>query len=377
MKVELRLTSPTSRSFRAASVEGRFDVPHQPEQVVEITAELPLEDEEWSVGAIVGASGTGKSSIARAAFGDQFVEPGSFQWTADCLLDDFPDGLTPAEIASLLTSVGLSSTPVWLRPYRVLSTGQRFRAELARALAVNTSVNISPPVIAFDEFTSVVDRTVAKAASVAIAKHARRSGTRFVAVTCHHDVLPWLEADWVYDTDRGSFYWARGRLQRPGIPLRLRAGTREAWPLFRGHHYLTRTIAPGARILLAYVELDGVERLAGFFSMIPRLMHRGSDKSWLRGHRTVVLPDYQGLGIGNRMVELGAEQLWQQKRIRYSATTAAPALIAHRRQHPEMWQLSEGPSMKGPSVSRSRKIITSAGRLTTTWIYLPEEMRRR
>jgi len=365
VRVDVTLRSPTSISFRAASVMGMFDVPRRDTQEVEIHAELPLEGEEWSVGAIVGASGSGKTTIADALWGFHVED----DWSGVCILDDFPSDLSPADVSSLLTSVGLSSTPAWLRPYSALSTGQRFRADLARALAAPHD-----PVV-FDEFTSVVDRTVAKAASVSVAKHARRWGRQFVAVTCHRDVLPWLEADWVYDTDRGFFQWTRGHLRRPEVQLELREGSRTAWPLFREHHYLSRTIATSARVLLAYVTLDGDERLAGFFSLMPRMMHRGSTKAWLRGHRTVVLPDYQGLGIGNRMVELGAETLWTREGIRYAATTAAPALIAHRRRHPEMWRLVDPPKMRGPSVSRSRKITTSAGRLTCTWTYIPEELR--
>lgn len=368
MRADVHLTSPTSTSFRAASVAGMFDIPRSDMQELHVRAELPLEGEDWNVGVIVGASGTGKSTIARELWPGSYAGS-AYQWSGVSLLDDFPPELAPAEITGMLTAVGLSSAPVWLRPYHVLSTGQRFRADLARALAAGGDT------VVFDEFTSVVDRTVAKATSTSVAKHVRRTGTRFVAVTCHRDVLPWLEADWVYDTDRGHFSWTRGHLRRPGIPLRLRAGSRAAWPLFRGHHYLSADLAAGARILLAYVELDGVERLAGFFSLLTRLGNRGAMPGWLRGHRTVVLPDYQGLGIGNRMVELGAETLWRKERIRYAATTASPALIAHRRRHPEMWRLVAKPAMRGPSVSRSRSVKTSAGRLTTTWAYVPEEER--
>jgi ABC-type polar amino acid transport system ATPase subunit/GNAT superfamily N-acetyltransferase len=369
VRVDERLTSTVSSSFRAARVLGMFDLPTVSEQVVEVRAELPLEDADWTVGAIVGASGSGKSTIARALWPDQVAQPSGFTWKAQSLVDDFPAELSPDAVAGLLTSVGLSSAPVWLRPYRVLSTGQQFRASLARALAAGGA-----PVV-FDEFTSVVDRTVAKAASVAVAKHCRRAGTRFVAVTCHRDVLPWLEADWVYDTDRGVFDWTRGCLRRPPVRLCVRAGSRDAWPLFRGHHYLSRDLAGHARVFLAYVELDGEERLAGFFSVLPRLLSRGSTKDWLQGHRIVVLPDMQGLGIGNRMVEAAAEQLWVQERVRYVETSSAPGFIQHRRRHPAMWRLERGPSMKAPSQSRSRAVRTSAGRLTTTWVYVPEALR--
>ena len=369
MRADIVLRSATSRSYRAAAVQGLFDIPVAAEQSVRVTAELPLEGLDWKVGVIVGASGSGKSTIARALWPAELVDASAFTWNGDCILDDFPD-MQPDVIGRHLTAVGLGSTPVWLRPHRVLSTGQRFRAELARALAERPD-----GLVVFDEYTSVVDRTVAMAASAAVAKHVRRGSQQFIAVTCHRDVLAWLEADWVYDTDRGRFALTRECLRRPEIPVRIREGSREAWSLFRGHHYLSGELAGGARVLLAYVELDGDERLAGFIGLLPRLISRGSTKSWLRGHRLVVLPDLQGLGIGNRMVECAAEALWMRERVRYCETSSAPGFLSHRRRRPEMWHLVDGPRMRGPSQSRSRSIRTSAGRLAVTYEYVPEELR--
>ncbi len=352
-------------TFRAASVEGQFDIPHRERHELTFTADLGRCDEEgWSVGALVGASGRGKSTLARALWPDAYVS-GVYAWSADCLLDDFPEGLPPDDIISALTAVGFSSPPAWLRPYRVLSTGQQHRADLARALTAGREL------VVMDEFTSVVDRTVAASASVAVARHVRRTGRRFVAVTCHRDVLPWLEADWCYDLDDARLRW--GRLRRPGVGLGVREGSRRAWVLFRGHHYLTGELNNSSRVFLAFAELDGTERLVGFFALLPVAGHRG----WWRGHRTVVLPDYQGLGIGNAMIEATAEQLWQRERKRFRATTSARSLILHRRRHPEMWRLAMAPRMKA-AVGRTSTIkgmSSSAGRLTTTWVYLPEELR--
>ena len=118
-------------------------------------------------------------------------------------------------VVELFTAVGFGSPPSWIKPYHVLSCGERFRCDLARALAAQLSgVGIrcraepsashlahSHPLVVFDEFTSVVDRNVAKVCSAAIAKGIRRGHLpcRFVAVTCHYDVAEWLEPDWVLD----------------------------------------------------------------------------------------------------------------------------------------------------------------------------------
>lgn len=80
----------------------------------------------------------------------------------------------------------------------MLSNGEKMRADLAYTLLSATTDN---PVV-YDEFTSVVDRDVAYNLCVALHKHVKRtSGLRFIAVTCHSDILDWLQPDWVYSTD--------------------------------------------------------------------------------------------------------------------------------------------------------------------------------
>ncbi len=72
------------------------------------------------------------------------------------------------------------------------------------------------PIIAFDEFTSVVDRNVARIGSAAIAKGIRKHQIlcRFVAVTCHYDILDWLTPDWVIDmADREFTYYDSKTIQ--------------------------------------------------------------------------------------------------------------------------------------------------------------------
>ncbi|QVJ02783.1 GNAT family N-acetyltransferase [Nocardiopsis eucommiae] len=129
-------------------------------------------------------------------------------------------------------------------------------------------------------------------------------------------------------------------------------------------------------MLFAYVQLgdDGAEHLVGFFSLFPVAGHRG----WWRGHRTVVLPDYQGLGIGNAMIEATAEQLWRREQKRFRATTLARSLIAHRRRHPQAWWLTMAPKMQAAvgKTSTIKGMASSVSSLMTTWVYVPDELRR-
>ena len=71
------------------------------------------------------------------------------------------------------------------------------------------------PIIVFDEFTSVVDREIAKVSTFDIGKAVRRSAKKFIAVTCHYDVVDWLDPDWVFCTDTMEF----SRKKELGRPL--------------------------------------------------------------------------------------------------------------------------------------------------------------
>ena len=151
---------------------------------------LPELPEEFTIGVIVGASGSGKSVLLREFGGELPVE-----WSRDrSIISHFA---TAEEGTARMYAVGLNTVPVWRNPYHVLSNGQQFRADLARRIGTGAVV---------DEFTSVVDRNVAIAASKAVRGWAERTGsTRMVFATCHRDVVPWLAPDWVIDTDAGEY----------------------------------------------------------------------------------------------------------------------------------------------------------------------------
>jgi ABC-type ATPase with predicted acetyltransferase domain len=82
------------------------------------------------------------------------------------------------------------------------------RVDIARALCLSQNE------IVFDEVTSVVDREIAKVSAFAISKAVRRSKKKFIAVTCHYDVVDWLDPDWVFCTDTMEFSRKKG-LGRP------------------------------------------------------------------------------------------------------------------------------------------------------------------
>src|SRR5580700_337396 len=216
---------PIERTPRVKQLEGLFDVPPAQRSERRWKVSLPIEERPWNIGLIVGPSGCGKSTLARECF----ACPPEPTWPSDrAIVDAFPPTLGIKEIVSLLSSVGFSSPPAWLRPYHALSTGEQFRVRIARALAESNELTV------IDEFTSAVDRTVARIGSAAIARTVRAAGKKFVAVTCHYDVADWLGPDWIYDPAADEFAW-RCLQGRPRIPVEIRRVHRSAWRLFKQH----------------------------------------------------------------------------------------------------------------------------------------------
>jgi len=336
------------RSARVLQLEGLFDVAPSKRSESAWNVTLPLEDLDWRIGLVVGPSGSGKSTLAREAFPDvPFISANvGFDWPEDrAVVDGFPDGQSVKDVTAALSSVGFSSPPSWLRPFRCLSTGEQFRATLARAL-------VDPaPLIVIDEFTSVVDRTVAQVGSAAVAKAIRRvPGKQVVCVTCHDDVEPWLCPDWTVAMPAGEF--ARRSLQRPAIELEVCRVDRSAWDTFKRHHYLDTSIHKAAKCFVAFWR----SRPVAFASVL----HAVGKKSYWREHRTVCLPDFQGIGIGNALSEFVAGVMRATGKP-YGSSTSSPAMIRHRAKSP-VWKMLRAPSRVGAD-SEAKRLRSGSARV--------------
>jgi ABC-type transport system involved in cytochrome c biogenesis ATPase subunit len=359
----LVVETPIRESPRVAQVRGLFDLPAEKTSRLEWQLNLPLDERDWHIGLITGPSGCGKSTIARALWPHQLAR--KLDWPADAsLLDAFPAELSIKDVTALLSSVGFSSPPAWLRPFHVLSTGQQFRVTLARLLAEQ------PDLVVFDEFTSVVDRTVARIGSAALARTVRQRGQRFVAATCHEDVEEWLQPDWVYRPAENLLTW-RLLQPRPSIALQIVRCQASAWSLFREHHYLSHGLSRAAVCFLASIEGKPV----AFSAWVNQFTRQGGR----REHRTVTLPDYQGVGIGHAVSGFCAS-LWKGLGCRACSTTTHPAFVAARLRSPH-WRLIRAPSLArvhhrtaSPPHRRFRHATT---RLTAGFEYIGPAAERR
>lgn len=286
MIVEIKKTCADSDSYRAARVKSLFNA--ESGHTFTLKADLPIEDQPWSIGIIVGPSGSGKTSIGEVimAGGGGMVDLYAGWSETEPIVDGIdPEGDFNA-VTGALASVGLGDVPAWLRPFKALSNGQQFRAGLARLICSNQTD------IVVDEFTSVVDRQIAQIGAQAFSKSWKRTGRRVVLLSCHYDIIEWLEPDWVYDTREARF--SRDCLRRPKFDLEIRKVNSSYWRHFKPHYYLDLKFPPAAEYFIGTVNGELVCHLA-----VCPMFGAGA----YRATRLVVMPEWQGAGVGTKFLE--------------------------------------------------------------------------
>lgn len=336
-------------SYRAARVKSLFNAESGCD--FSLDAELPIDDGDWKLGLIVGPSGSGKTSIGKAIFGgpEAIYDP---PWPDDAPIVDAiaPNGDFNA-VTGALASVGLGTVPSWLRPYAVLSNGEKFRATLARLIAE------APEQAVVDEFTSVVDRQIAKFGATAFGKAWKRTAGKCVLLSCHYDIIDWLEPDWVYDTATGK-YAGRGLWRRPRFELEVWETDWRYWPMFEPHHYLKLPKMIAAKCYVGTVEGEPVAHLAVGCNNKGKVAEA-------RACRLVTMPEWQGAGVGmrflNAVCQLQADGLGRLagRKVTTIFHTSHPGLVAALRRDKKWRQVSA--NLYGANKVRSAASIAKSG----------------
>ena len=200
MRIEVRNRLEVESTYRVDRALGLFNVHRNLAQEFGFDVEVPIDEigmpeGEWRIGVVCGPSGSGKTSIGRKLTELGWLEWGTEPWGSrqTAIIDVIAPDQSFEIVTGILASVGLGTVPAWLRPFAVLSNGEKYRAELARLLAEPDRTRVW-----FDEFTSVLDRKVATVGAGAFAKAWRREKEprQVVFLTPHLDVLPHLRPDW-------------------------------------------------------------------------------------------------------------------------------------------------------------------------------------
>lgn len=198
---------PKANTVRASRVMDHFGIGFEHGQHV-IAHELELPIQPGQVVLFTGPSGSGKSSLMRAAaahlsgvagVGTSAASetPGSpcasilsiedLPLNDALLIDALP--IDALEAMQLLAQCGLGEARLLLRRPAELSDGQRYRFRLALGLAHK------PDWLVADEFTATLDRTLAKVIAFNIRRLADRTGSGFLLATTHEDIVDDLAPD--------------------------------------------------------------------------------------------------------------------------------------------------------------------------------------
>jgi ABC-type iron transport system FetAB ATPase subunit len=336
--VDFVVESKLESTPRVKQLSGMFDVPAREKLAHHWKGDVPIDERPWNIGLIVGPSGAGKSSCARQLFGE---EP-SFPWTRGSVIDDFDPRFSIQDVADICSAVGFNTIPSWMKPYAVLSTGEKFRVDLARRLLEGGEL------VLVDEFTSVVDRQVAHIGCHAVQKYIRKHGRKFVAVTCHYDVVEWLQPDWMLEPATMTFQW-RSVQRRPALNVEISRVDHAAWELFAPFHYLTADLHRAAACFVLFVN--------GYPASFAGVLHRPHPKSKdVKGvSRLVTLPDFQGLGLAMILADtLGAAYKGLGNRLH--TYPAHPALIRAFDKSPR-WGMIKRPGQFSPAPAATSSIM--------------------
>ncbi len=296
-------------------IRVKYDIKDYQEPQVKIP-DLPQD----GIVLIVGTSGSGKSTILRSLGESKIL---SYQEGVS-VIENFS---SPETGEQLLLATGLRSIPAWFRPPYTLSNGERHRFDVA--------LGLDQGIHTIDEFTSVVDRDTAKSLAYSLRRwfNGQTQHSVLYIASCHRDIIEWLDPDYVYDTDLQVLDNRRSlhRLgRRPPITLTIRSTSPDYWRYFSKYHYLDTGMS---RSVHCYVGLIGDKPVA--FHAAIHSTNRDIHSYW-RGHRTVVLPEFQGLGIGTAFSDAIAE-MYVSRGLRYFSKTAHPSFGEHRQKSP-LWR---------------------------------------
>ena len=303
--IDVKLTSNVFSSFRCQCAANSLDIDVSKKSIHHLHVDNVKIPNNWNIGLVVGASGSGKTTLIKQLFGNNVF---------DCdidpekpIIEQFPSILSYDDCAKILNGIGLTSVPCWIRPYKTLSNGQQARAQAAYLLTK------SDDIVCIDEWTSVVDRTVAKAMSVCVDKFTRRNNKRIILCSCHYDIIEWVRPDWIIDCNKQEFQMPQSDgfffKEREKLQFDLRKIDSSSWKYFSKYHYLNENLPGG---LCYFYGLFHGDNQIGFQCFANYVPHRKGTKIIMHSNRTVIHPDYVGLGLGVKIINASCEALLKE-----------------------------------------------------------------
>lgn len=315
--VQVYLKSEIPKTFRTQKAADSVDLDIEKKSEHNLLIENIDLETPFKIGLIIGPSGSGKSTLAEKLFGEKCFD--TILDLSRPVIEQFPKEFTYDQCVEYLNGIGLTQVPCWIRPAHTLSNGQRVRAEAALQMASDREF------IVLDEWTSVVDRTIAKVMSHCILKFAKRNNKRVVLCSCHFDIIEWIEPDWVIDCAEQKYTNYRGSLwqRQERLEFTVKPATSAGWKYFSKYHYLSDKLPGGRKYIYGLYDQD---RQIGFICFANYSIQ---NKQMYHSNRIVVHPDYCGFGLGGRLNDITSEYVHKTYGLRIRIKFSSLSMLKH------------------------------------------------
>ena len=134
--------------------------------------------------------------------------------------------------------------------------------------------------------------------------------------------------------------------------------------MFRQYHYLNGSLPSTARCYTAVYK----DKPIAFVAVVSVRMRA----KYYRVSRLVVLPDYQGIGVGKRLLNLIAELYTSQTRMPFFIVTSNPQIIRGNLKNWKIARLGHASRGKGDTkINNGMRNSLSRKRLSVSLQYVP------
>lgn len=277
---------------------------------------------------VTGDSGGGKSLLLRAFkefFGDQAIDISSVEVDPERVLVEGV-GKDVKEAIEILSLSGLNDAFLFLRKYKELSEGQKYRFKLAKLVDSK-----SKTVWILDEFCATLDRVMAKVISYSVQKIGRKLGKTVIVATTHEDLIEDFQPDiLVVKGYEGEVKVVRNEAHPKACSvcgsLRVEKGGIEDYEKLKRFHYRSKNEKESGSLRLkdCYRLLYGGDLIGviiysrSYLNLKPRNMVFGDrylftpgdlqkakliNDEIVRISRVVIHPKFRGIGLGEFLVK--------------------------------------------------------------------------